>query len=86
MVELGVNIDHIATLRQARKEHDPDLIAAAKVCEIAGAHQITVHLRQDRRDSDGEWHGERNPRRVDRCGECRLPFRWITSALRAHRC
>ena len=49
MVELGVNIDHVATLRQARREGEPDLIAAAKVCEIAGAHQITVHLRQDRR-------------------------------------
>ncbi|HRK33498.1 MAG TPA: pyridoxine 5'-phosphate synthase [Candidatus Hydrogenedentes bacterium] len=49
MIELGVNIDHIATLREARKGREPDLIAAAKVCEIAGAHQITVHLRQDRR-------------------------------------
>lgn len=49
MVELGVNIDHVATLREARKGAAPDLIAAAKVCEIAGAHQITVHLRQDRR-------------------------------------
>lgn len=49
MVELGVNIDHVATLRQARRGVEPDLIAAAKVCELAGAHQITVHLRQDRR-------------------------------------
>lgn len=49
MVELGVNIDHVATLRQARQGIEPDLIAAAKVCELAGAHQITVHLRQDRR-------------------------------------
>lgn len=49
MIELGVNIDHVATLRQARRERDPDLIAAAKICELAGAHQITVHLRQDRR-------------------------------------
>jgi len=49
MIELGVNIDHVATLREARKGSAPDLIAAAKVCEIAGAHQITVHLRQDRR-------------------------------------
>ncbi|MFP4172749.1 MAG: pyridoxine 5'-phosphate synthase [Candidatus Hydrogenedentota bacterium] len=47
--ELGVNIDHVATLREARKGVDPDVIAAAKVCELAGAHQITVHLRQDRR-------------------------------------
>lgn len=49
MVELGVNIDHVATLREARKGANPDVIAAAKLCEIAGAHQITVHLRQDRR-------------------------------------
>lgn len=49
MIELGVNIDHVATLRQARMGVAPDVIAAAKVCEIAGAHQITVHLRQDRR-------------------------------------
>jgi pyridoxine 5-phosphate synthase len=49
MIELGVNIDHVATLRQARKGAEPDVIAAAKVCELAGAHQITVHLRQDRR-------------------------------------
>lgn len=49
MIELGVNIDHVATLREARKGAEPDIIAAAKVCELAGAHQITVHLRQDRR-------------------------------------
>lgn len=49
MIELGVNIDHVATLREARKGFAPDVIAAAKLCEIAGAHQITVHLRQDRR-------------------------------------
>jgi len=49
MIELGVNIDHVATLRQARRGQRPDVIAAAKVCEMAGAHQITVHLRKDRR-------------------------------------
>lgn len=49
MIELGVNIDHVATLREARKGVEPDIIAAAKFCEFAGAHQITVHLRQDRR-------------------------------------
>jgi pyridoxine 5-phosphate synthase len=49
MVKLGVNIDHVATLREARKGLWPDVLAAAKVCELAGAHQITVHLRQDRR-------------------------------------
>jgi len=49
MIQLGVNIDHVATLREARKGVEPDVIAAAKMCELAGAHQITVHLRQDRR-------------------------------------
>jgi pyridoxine 5-phosphate synthase len=49
MIRLGVNIDHVATLREARKGAWPDVIAAAKVCEMAGAHQITVHLREDRR-------------------------------------
>ncbi len=49
MIELGVNIDHVATLREARKGNVPDTILAAKICELAGAHQITVHLRQDRR-------------------------------------
>ncbi len=49
MIELGVNIDHVATLRQARRGSAPDVVAAAKICEIAGAHQITVHLRADRR-------------------------------------
>ncbi|MCC6145543.1 MAG: pyridoxine 5'-phosphate synthase [Candidatus Hydrogenedentes bacterium] len=49
MIELGVNIDHVATLREARKGRVPDTVMAAKVCEMAGAHQITVHLRQDRR-------------------------------------
>jgi pyridoxine 5-phosphate synthase len=49
MIQLGVNIDHVATLREARKGVWPDIIMAAKVCELAGAHQITVHLREDRR-------------------------------------
>ena len=49
MIELGVNIDHVATLREARKGIAPDLVAAAKIAEFAGAHQITIHLRQDRR-------------------------------------
>ena len=48
-MRLGVNIDHIATLRQARKGHDPEPLAAALIAEMAGAHGITVHLRSDRR-------------------------------------
>lgn len=48
-VLLGVNIDHIATLRNIRKTHYPDLIQAAIIAEKAGANSITVHLRKDRR-------------------------------------
>ena len=46
---LGVNIDHIATLRQARGTKYPSLIEAAKICENSGADSITLHLREDRR-------------------------------------
>src|SRR3954470_15090584 len=49
MAKLGVNIDHIATIREARKIREPDPVAAAVICEMAGAHGITVHLREDRR-------------------------------------
>lgn len=49
MVKLGVNIDHIATLRQARGEFDPDPVLAARLCEQAGADSIVAHLREDRR-------------------------------------
>ncbi|PKN00855.1 MAG: pyridoxine 5'-phosphate synthase [Elusimicrobia bacterium HGW-Elusimicrobia-1] len=49
MPKLGVNIDHIATLRQARRESFPDVVEAALACERAGAEGITCHLREDRR-------------------------------------
>jgi pyridoxine 5-phosphate synthase len=49
MIELGVNIDHVATLRQQRHTHYPDPIAAALGAEDAGADLITLHLREDRR-------------------------------------
>jgi pyridoxine 5-phosphate synthase len=49
MTKLGVNIDHIATIRQARKALEPDPVAAAIIAELAGADGITVHLRGDRR-------------------------------------
>lgn len=47
--KLNVNIDHVATIREARRTIEPSIIAAAVVCEQAGANGITVHLRQDRR-------------------------------------
>ncbi len=49
MLSLGVNIDHVATLRQARRTVEPDPVAAAVLVELAGADGITVHLREDRR-------------------------------------
>jgi pyridoxine 5-phosphate synthase len=48
-MRLSVNIDHIATIRQARLAHEPDPVAAAVIAELAGAEGITVHLRSDRR-------------------------------------
>jgi pyridoxine 5-phosphate synthase len=66
-LKLGVNIDHVATLRQARGTDYPDLLEAAHCCEAAGADSVTIHLREDRRhiqDADV----------VRLCRECRLPI------------
>src|SRR5438445_8768975 len=49
MPRLGVNIDHVATLRQARGGREPDPVWAAALAELGGADGITVHLREDRR-------------------------------------
>ena len=49
MAKLGINIDHVATLRQARREFDPDPIQAARICEETGCDSIVAHLREDRR-------------------------------------
>ena len=49
LIALGVNVDHVATLRQARRARFPDPVHAALVAEMAGADSITVHLREDRR-------------------------------------
>jgi len=49
MPELGVNIDHVATVRQARQTYEPDPVWAAALAELGGADGITVHLREDRR-------------------------------------
>ena len=48
-MRLAVNIDHIATIREARKAREPEPVAAAVLAELAGAEGITVHLRGDRR-------------------------------------
>src|SRR5207253_4201051 len=49
MIRLGVNIDHVATVRQARRGIEPDPVAAAVLALLGGADGITVHLREDRR-------------------------------------
>lgn len=56
-MRLYINIDHVATIRQARRTDEPDPVAAARLCEAAGADGITAHLREDRRhiqDADVE--------------------------------
>jgi len=55
---LGVNIDHIAVLREARRVNDPDPLQAVYIAKDAGANQITIHLREDRRHIN-EWDVER---------------------------
>lgn len=68
MIELGVNIDHVATLRQARHTIYPDPIEAALIAESAGADAITLHLREDRRhiqDRDVEILRERLTSRMN---------------------
>lgn len=49
MAELSVNVDHVATIREARKTNEPDPVAAAVLVELAGADGVTIHLREDRR-------------------------------------
>jgi len=49
VAKLGVNVDHVATVRQARRTTEPDPVTAAAIAELAGADSITVHLREDRR-------------------------------------
>jgi pyridoxine 5-phosphate synthase len=54
MIELGVNVDHVATVRQARRTYEPDPVWAAVEAHLGGAHGITVHLREDRRHIQDE--------------------------------
>src|SRR5512136_400004 len=49
MIQLGVNIDHVATVREARQTNEPDPVWAAALAELGGADGITLHLREDRR-------------------------------------
>ena len=59
--KLNVNIDHVATIREARKTIEPSIVTAAVICEQAGANGITVHLRGDRRHIDTD-RRDRNKR------------------------
>ena len=54
MIELGVNVDHVATVRQARRTYEPDPVWAAIEAHLGGADGITVHLREDRRHIEDE--------------------------------
>ena len=54
MIELGVNVDHVATVRQARRSYEPDPVWAAVEAHLGGANGITVHLREDRRHIQDE--------------------------------
>ena len=49
MIKLGVNVDHVATIRQARMTCEPDPVTAAGLADLGGADIITIHLREDRR-------------------------------------
>src|SRR3954462_5291325 len=68
MIRLGVNIDHVATVRQARQTIEPDPVAAAVLAILGGADGITIHLREDRRhiqDRDLRILGETMPQRLN---------------------
>jgi pyridoxine 5-phosphate synthase len=74
MVELGVNIDHVATLRQARRTYEPDPVWAAVEAELAGADGITVHLREDRRHIN-----DRDVEMLRRIVQCKLNLEMSTA-------
>lgn len=67
MPKLGVNIDHVATVREARHTFEPDPVEAAAICEEAGCHSIVVHLRKDRRHIN-----ERDVAILKKTVKCRL--------------
>ncbi len=83
MKKLGLNIDHVATLRQARGARYPNLVRAALICEEAGADAITIHLREDRRhiqDRDVEVLRDMLQTRMNL--ECAVTEEMIANALR----
>lgn len=83
MIKLGLNIDHVATLRQVRRARYPNVVRAALICEEAGADAITLHLREDRRhiqDADVEMLRTMLQTRMNL--ECAVTDEMIENALR----
>lgn len=75
MARLGVNIDHVATIRQARLTTEPDPVAAAVIVELAGADGITIHLREDRRHIQ-----DRDLKLIREVTQCRLNLEMASTA------
>jgi pyridoxine 5-phosphate synthase len=83
MIKLGLNIDHVATLRQARGTTYPNLVRAALICEEAGADAITIHLREDRRHiQDADVDILRGMLQTRMNLECAVTDEMISNALR----
>jgi len=83
MMKLGLNIDHVATLRQARGSRYPNVVRAALICEEAGADAITLHLREDRRHiQDREVEILRDMLQTRMNLECAVTEEMIANALR----
>ncbi len=83
MIELGVNIDHVATVRQARRTYEPDPMWAAVEAHLGGADGITVHLREDRRHiQDEDVRRLRESVVSSSISRWRRPRRWSTSPAR----
>jgi len=83
MIKLGLNIDHVATLRQARGARYPNLVRAALICEEAGADAITLHLREDRRHiQDADVDILRGMLQTRMNLECAVTDEMIANALR----
>jgi pyridoxine 5-phosphate synthase len=83
MIKLGLNIDHVATLRQARGSRYPNLVRAALICEEAGADAITIHLREDRRHiQDADVDILRSMLQTRMNLECAVTDAMIANALR----
>ncbi|OGS99341.1 MAG: pyridoxine 5'-phosphate synthase [Gallionellales bacterium RIFCSPLOWO2_12_FULL_59_22] len=83
MIKLGLNIDHVATLRQARGARYPNVVRAALICEEAGADAITLHLREDRRHiQDADVDMLRGMLQTRMNLECAITDEMIANALR----